>query len=56
MCIRDSPKTLHPVVYVPGLADPYLEIDTVDLKLFDADTNDPVLALGPRVILSLIHI
>ena len=48
--VREHPKTLHPVVYVPGLADPYLEIDTVDLKLFDADTNDPVLALGPRVI------
>ncbi len=48
--VRELPKTLHPVVYVPGLADPYLEIDTVDLKLFDADTNDPVLALGPRVI------
>ncbi len=48
--VRELPKTLHPVVYVPGLADAYLEIDTVDLKLFDADTNDPVLALGPRVI------
>ena len=48
--VRELPTTLHPVVYVPGLADPYLEIDTVDLKLFDADTNDPVLALGPRVI------
>ena len=52
--VREHQQTLHPVVFVPGRepagTDNYVEIDTVDLQRFYADSNDPVLALGARVI------
>lgn len=48
--VRRVPGGYHPVVWLSRPTPGYLELDTVPLVPFLADTNDPYLPLGTRVI------